>query len=63
MKINGENIECDKLKFSEYLAQKGLKAEFVALELNGKIVPKAEFESLILKKDDIAEVVHFVGGG
>ncbi len=63
MIINGENIKCDELKFKDYLAQKGLNAEFVALELNGKIVPKAEFESLILKKDDKAEVVHFVGGG
>ena len=62
-KINGEKIECDELKFSDYLKQKGLKAEFVALELNGKIVPRTEFENLILKKDDTAEVVHFVGGG
>ena len=63
MKINGEILEIDELKFTEFLAQKGLKPEFVALELNGKIVPKAEFENLILKKDDSAEVVHFVGGG
>lgn len=63
MKINGENYELDELKFSEFLKQKGLKAEFIALELNGKIVPKSEFENLILKKGDRAEVVSFVGGG
>lgn len=63
MKINGENYELDELKFSEFLKQKGLKAEFIALELNGKIVPKGEFENLILKKGDRAEVVSFVGGG
>ncbi len=32
-------------------------------ELNGKIVPKSEFENLILKKGDKAEIVSFVGGG
>ena len=63
MKINGEILEFDELKFSEYLKQKSLKAEFVALELNGKIVSRAEFETLILKKGDTAEVVSFVGGG
>lgn len=63
MKINGENYEVDELKFSEFLKQKGLRAELVALELNGQIVPKSEFESLILKKGDKAEVVSFVGGG
>lgn len=63
MKINGEFLEFDTLKFTDYLAQKGLKAEFVALELNGKIISKDEFQSVIFQKDDTAEVVSFVGGG
>ena len=63
MKINGEELEFDTLKFMDYLAQKGLKPEFVALELNGKIISKAEFKSVVFQKDDSAEVGSFVGGG
>lgn len=63
MKINGEVLEFDTLKFTHYLKEKGLKAEFVALELNGKIISKDEFENVVFQKDDVAEVVQFVGGG
>ena len=63
MKINGEVLEFDELKFMDYLKENGLKAEFVALELNGKIISKDEFHSVIFQKDDTAEVVSFVGGG
>ena len=63
MKINGEVLEIDELKFMDYLKEKGLKAEFVALELNGKIISKDEFQSVVFQKDDTAEVVSFVGGG
>ncbi|ARJ57342.1 sulfur carrier protein ThiS [Campylobacter cuniculorum] len=63
MIINGEKIEMKELKFLDLLKQKGLKTELIALELNGKIVPKNEFEKLILKENDRAEIVSFVGGG
>lgn len=63
MKINGEVFEFDELKFTRYLKEKGLKAEFVALELNGKIISKDEFENVVFQKDDVAEIVSFVGGG
>lgn len=63
MIINGEEIELDELKFSDYLKENNLKAEFVALELNGEIVSRDKFDTLSFKKDDKAEVVAFVGGG
>ncbi|NDJ27426.1 thiamine biosynthesis protein ThiS [Campylobacter sp. MIT 12-8780] len=63
MMINGEKLDLNELKFMDFLKEKGLKLEFIALELNGKIVPKSEFESLILRADDKAEIVSFVGGG
>lgn len=63
MTINGEKLEYNELKFTHYLQQKGLKAEFIALELNGKIISKDKFDTLIIKKNDKAEVVSFVGGG
>lgn len=63
MIINGEKFEFKELKFMDFLKEKGLKAEFIALELNGEIVSKSEFENLILKENDKAEIVSFVGGG
>ncbi|MCR2057356.1 sulfur carrier protein ThiS [Campylobacter helveticus] len=63
MVINGEKFNLEELKFMEYVKQKGLRVEFIALELNGKIISKSEFENLVLKKGDRAEVVSFVGGG
>ncbi|ELY7257200.1 sulfur carrier protein ThiS [Campylobacter upsaliensis] len=63
MIINGEKLDLKELKLMDYVRQKGLRANLIALELNGKIVPKSEFENLILKKGDKAEIVSFVGGG
>jgi len=63
MIINGEKLEFKEIKFTAFLKEKGLKAELIALELNGKIVPKSEFENLVLKENDKAEIVSFVGGG
>ncbi|MEB2817124.1 sulfur carrier protein ThiS [Campylobacter upsaliensis] len=63
MIINGEKLDLKELKFVDYVRQKSLRADLIALELNGKIVPKNEFENLILKKGDKAEIVSFVGGG
>ncbi|EJN6461495.1 sulfur carrier protein ThiS [Campylobacter upsaliensis] len=63
MIINGEKLDLKELKLMDYVKQKGSRADLIALELNGKIVPKSEFENLILKKGDKAEIVSFVGGG
>ncbi|CAG9470137.1 sulfur carrier protein ThiS [Campylobacter upsaliensis] len=63
MIINGEKLDLKELKFVDYVEKMGLRANLIALELNGKIVPKSEFENLILKKGDKAEIVSFVGGG
>ena len=56
MKINGENLELNELKFMDYLTQRGLG-------LNGQIISKDDFESVVFQRGDEAEVVCFVGGG
>ncbi|MBC5857125.1 sulfur carrier protein ThiS [Campylobacter jejuni] len=63
MIINGEKLDFKELKFMDFIKEKGLKTEFIALELNGEIIPKSEFENLVLKENDKAEIVSFVGGG
>ncbi|EPO2996305.1 sulfur carrier protein ThiS [Campylobacter coli] len=63
MIINGEKFELKELKIMDFIKEKGFKIELIALELNGEIIPKSEFENLILKENDKAEIVSFVGGG
>ncbi|HDZ4930173.1 TPA: sulfur carrier protein ThiS [Campylobacter jejuni] len=63
MIINGEKFEFKELRFMDFIQEKGFKIELIALELNGEIIPKSEFENLILKENDKAEIVSFVGGG
>ena len=35
----------------------------VAIEVNGKIIEKRGYESLVLNNNDKVEIVHFIGGG
>ncbi|MBZ7928650.1 sulfur carrier protein ThiS [Campylobacter molothri] len=63
MIINGEKLDLKELKLMDFLKEKGYKIELIALELNGEIIPKDRFENLILKENDKAEIVSFVGGG
>ncbi|MBZ7942369.1 sulfur carrier protein ThiS [Campylobacter molothri] len=63
MIINGEKLDLKELKLMDFLKEKGYKIELIALELNGEIISKDRFENLILKENDKAEIVSFVGGG
>jgi sulfur carrier protein len=41
----------------------GFRADRVALELNGDIVPRSQWTATNLSDGDRVELVHFVGGG
>lgn len=64
MRINGENFKlqapCILLHFLE---QKGCALDRVAVELNGKIIPKNLYESTHVNDSDSIEIVSFIGGG
>lgn len=47
----------------DYLEKQKYPAARVAVELNGRIVPKAAYPSTILRDQDQVEIVCFVGGG
>lgn len=62
--VNGENIENVAGKTAaEYLFESGYDIKYVAVEVNGDIVPKSQYEGTILQDCDIVEIVSFVGGG
>ncbi len=64
IKVNGEVTEniADKT-VTEYLTESGYDLKRVAVELNGDILPKAQYESTLLQDGDNVEIVGFVGGG
>ena len=48
---------------SEVLAALALRADRIAVELNGELAPRTGWAELMVKTGDKLEVVHFVGGG
>lgn len=64
IKINGrEDNNALGKTIADYLAENGYKLSFIALEINGSILPKAEYDSYIIAQNDVIEIVNFVGGG
>jgi thiamine biosynthesis protein ThiS len=62
--INGQSQDFQgKLSLSDLIAQLNMKAERVAVERNGAIVPRNEWPQTELENGDRLEIVHFVGGG
>lgn len=63
VKINGEMIQADGRNILEILENLGYPERRTAIELNEKIVPKADYGKTVLKDGDSLEIVRFVGGG
>lgn len=63
VKINGETVNAQGMSLSEYLMKEGYQPLQIAVECNGAIIPKAEYDSKILTDGDTIEIVSFVGGG
>jgi thiamine biosynthesis protein ThiS len=61
--INGEERQLEVTTVSTLVAQLGMQAERVAVELNREIVPRADWPKAALRDGDKLEIVHFVGGG
>lgn len=62
--VNGSELKtADNSSLNVLLNELGFNISLTAVELNGNIVPKKEYENTILKNGDRIEVVSFVGGG
>ena len=60
---NGEAASIDPSTVQDYLISLGIDPLRVAVELNLDILPKAQYQTTLLKEGDSLEIVHFVGGG
>ena len=63
VKINGESFDITGISVEKYLFDAGYDSKRVAVELNGEIIPKSQYENTYLNDGDSVEVVSFVGGG
>lgn len=64
MRVNGKETELkSSITLAEFLAAHNYRAELVAVERNGQIVPRTEFGAAVLKDGDELEIVSFVRGG
>ena len=64
IKVNGKfkSVKSDN-KLSDLIKDLKIPVNKVAIELNREIVNKTKLNKIILKNNDIIEVVHFIGGG
>jgi thiamine biosynthesis protein ThiS len=64
LKINGELKEFPApLSLQELIQTLKLASDRVAVELNGRVIPRREWLCTQLTNNDRIEIVHFVGGG
>lgn len=62
--LNGKSIDLDGVRtIGELIEHRKLKPSLVAVEQNGEIVPRDQFETREVQDGDQIEIVHFVGGG
>ena len=65
--LNGKERIFDALSppvaLSEVLAALALRADRIAVELNGELAPRTSWTGQTVHSGDRLEIVHFVGGG
>ena len=63
VKVNGTELDIAGKTVSAYLATTNYDPKRIAVERNGDIVFKSQYDVTILKDGDRLEIVGFVGGG
>lgn len=65
--VNGQPRTLDGMdspaQLAAVLERLELRADRIAVELNGEIAPRTKWSELTVVDSDRLEVVHFVGGG
>ena len=64
IQLNGDPFEINiGSNLGELLNKLKVQKNKVAIEVNGEIVERKKYPSLILNKNDQVEIVQFIGGG
>ena len=63
VKVNGTELDIAGKTVTEYLATTTYDSGRIAVERNGDIVFKSQYDVTVLEEDESLEIVSFVGGG
>ena len=64
VEINGESRDVPtSITLAELILHLALAPERLAIELNHRVVRRANWQQITINEGDRVEIVHFVGGG
>ena len=63
VKVNGAELDIAGKTVAQYLSTTNYDPKRIAVERNGDIVFKSQYDATILQYGDSLEIVSFVGGG
>lgn len=63
VKVNGTELDIAGMTVSAYLATTDYDPKRIAVECNGDIIFKSQYDGTVLQDGDCLEIVSFVGGG
>ena len=63
VKVNGTELDIAGKTVSEYLTATSYDCRRIAVEYNGEILFKSQYDVTVLEDGDSLEIVSFVGGG
>ena len=61
--VNGQGIDEKSLKLSHWLFLNDYDRDLIAVERNGSIIKRNDYDKTVLQDGDTVEIVQFVGGG
>ena len=63
-RVNGEEVLLtEETSIAAMIAQCKINPQAVVVEYNGVILTREKFDLVVLKENDMLEIVSFVGGG
>lgn len=63
-RVNGEEVLLTKeTSIAAIIAGRKINPQAVVVEYNGVILTREKFDLVVLKENDMLEIVSFVGGG
>lgn len=64
IQLNGAEVPATiGVTLGQLLDQRGVERRMIAVEYNGEILPRYEYDNVVLSDGDRLEVVQMVGGG
>ncbi|MEG0875285.1 MAG: sulfur carrier protein ThiS [Clostridiales bacterium] len=61
--VNGKAQEYISTDLQTFLSAQGYRIDTVAVEINGEIIAKATYGTVVIQDKDVIEIINFVGGG